>query len=162
MHELLHSLGWMAYLSAPGANTRTSWPVYASLIGSANGTRAIGSNFAFKSAFDDNLTGGDGGMYFLGVYAVAAYGGNPVPLWAPGTYQPGSSMSHLDDDTFSGVDHLLMDSRARLGAGERTLSAIELGVLRDIGYTVIPHPSTYVLAMVGFVFLRRTRRVQNV
>jgi hypothetical protein len=162
MHELLHSLGWMAYLSAPGANTRTNWPIYASLIGSANGTRAIGSNFVFNTAFDDNLTGGDGGMYFLGVHAVAAHGGNPVPLWAPSTYQPGSSMSHLDDDTFSGVDHLLMDSRARLGAGERALSAIELGVLRDIGYTVIPHPSTYMLTVIGFVFLRRARRVRNV
>ena len=72
-------------------------------------------------------------------------------------------MSHLDDDTFSGVDHLLMDSRATDSVPVRgRSSAIELGVLRDIGYTVIPHPSTYVLAMVGFVFLRRTRRVQNV
>ena len=58
----------------------------------------------FNTAYNPNLTGGDAGLYFGGANAVAANSGNPVPLYTPNPWESGSSMSHLDDDTFTGVD----------------------------------------------------------
>ncbi len=43
------------------------------------------------------------------------------------------------------------------GPGVRVISAAELGILRDIGYTVSPQPSA-VLLLLGMMFLRGRRR----
>ena len=51
-------------------------------------------------------------------------------------------MSHLDDQTFTDNDltaknaKQLMNSATDPGPGVRTLSPIELGILKDLGYTV--------------------------
>ncbi|MCV7424853.1 hypothetical protein H7K45_30365 [Mycobacterium yunnanensis] len=63
--------------------------------------------------------------------------GGLVPLYTPGPWQQGSSMSHLDDDTFIGADQQMMNARTDSGLGVRVLSPIELGILKDIGYTVV-------------------------
>jgi hypothetical protein len=52
-----------------------------------------------------------------------------------------------------------MNAMADTGKGIRAISAIELGILKDLGYTVIPAPAAAsTLLFVGFVFLRRRSR----
>jgi hypothetical protein len=159
MHELLHSFGFLSYVAQPGSNTNTAWPLFASFITAADGTNAIGADYAWNTALDPNLTGTNGGLYFGGANAVAAYGGQLVPLYTPNPWESGSSMSHLDDTTFTGSDQQLMNAKTDTGLGVRVLSPIELGLLEDIGYTVVvPQAPTAAMAMIGFVFIRRMRK----
>ena len=135
-HELLHTLGFLSYVDAPGANTGQSWTVFDSFLVTSDGTTVIGSDYTWNPAYDPNLTGGNGGVYFGGTDAVAAYGGF-VPLYTPSPWESGSSLSHLDDSTFVGVNRKMMNAMVRVGRGIRDLSPLELAMLADLGYTVV-------------------------
>lgn len=138
MHELLHSFGFASTLEAPGTNSGRRWSIFDSFIGTADGTGLFAADFTWPSSADPYLTGFAGGVFFGGANAVAAYG-IPVPLYSPNPWKDGSSSAHLDDDTFTGDDFQLMNHKAK-GHGMvevREISAIEAGILRDLGYTVV-------------------------
>jgi hypothetical protein len=159
LHELMHSFGFLSLVGSAGSNTGRGWSVFDSFISTINGTRAIRPNYMWNTAFNANLTGGNGGLYFGGVGAVTAYGAL-VPLYTPDPWKGGSAVSHLDDATFTGLHRNIMNAQLGTGTGIRILNAIELGILKDIGYTVItaPVPGGSALAIIGFIFLRRARR----
>ncbi|HPX36921.1 MAG TPA: Ig-like domain-containing protein [Mycobacterium sp.] len=157
MHEMLHAYGFLSYVDEAGYNRYTQWTKFDSFIGTSAGAKVINLNgYKFKTAYNANLTGGNGGLYFLGANAVAAYGG-PVPLYTPAPWEAGSSVSHLDDDVFTGAQTQLMNAMAGTGLGIRTLSTVELGILKDIGYTVNQNPAAASMLFVGLIFLRRRR-----
>ena len=135
VHELLHSFGFTSRIRSAGLNTRENWSVFAGFVVASDGTKAIGSNFQWDTDYDPNLTGGGGGLYFGGANAIAAYGA-VVPLYTPSVWQQGSSMGHLDDSTFTGDEQKIMNANGSQGLSIRKLSAIEIGILRDLGYTV--------------------------
>ena len=138
MHELMHSFGFSSRVREE--NTRLHWPVFSSFIVTADGQKPIGSDFKWDTAYDDYLTGANGGLYFGGPNAVAAYGG-PVPLYTPNPWKSGA-MGHLDDATFTGANEQMMNSRTGKGLSVRVLSPVEIGILKDLGYTVVtPQPS---------------------
>lgn len=156
MHELLHTFGFLSYTDEAGNNTGRSWTRFDQFLVTSNGTAVIGDTYRFNTAYNSNLTGGNGGLYFGGLNAVAAYGGY-VPLYTPRPWEPGSSTSHLDDDTFLGSNTQLMNAVTDTGLGVRVLSPIELGILKDLGYTVTDSP-VYAVVFLGFAFLRRRNR----
>jgi VCBS repeat-containing protein len=165
MHEMLHALGFLSYVDAPGSswNARgTNWTTFDRFIVTNNKTKVIGTVLnrnRWNTAYNKNLTGSSGGLYFNGVNAIAANGGLLVPLYTPNPWESGSSVTHLDDSTFTGAKSQLMNAMADTGKGIRTISAIELGILKDLGYTVIPAPAAAsTLLLVGFIFLRRRTR----
>jgi len=157
LHELTHTLGFLSYTDQPGSNTGTTWTVFDSFLVNADGTTAIGSDYLWRNAYTPNLTGGNGGLYFGGTNAVAAFGGL-VPLYTPGSWESGSSISHLNDRTFTGSNRTLMNAQVFSGKGIRVLSPVELGILADLGYTIAPQPGSAALAFVGVFFLRRSRK----
>ena len=162
IHEMLHALGFLSYVDEAGWNGGRNWTTFDSFIVTSGGVKVIGeSNFRWNSSNNSRLTGNGGGLFFGGKNAIDAYGGL-VPLYTPDPWQPGSSMSHLDDNTFTGSGALLMNAATDTGPGVRVLSAVELGILRDLGYTVIatpaPTPRGAALMFVGLVFLRRRRK----
>lgn len=162
IHEMLHALGFLSYVDEPGWNGGRNWTVFDSFIVTSGRTKVIGeSNFRWNSANNSRLTGAGGGLFFGGRNAVDAYGG-PVPLYTPNPWKPGSSVSHLDDTTFTGAGALLMNAETDTGPGVRVLSGVELGILRDLGYTVIatpaPTPGGAALMVIGLFFLRRRRK----
>jgi hypothetical protein len=115
----------------------------------------ISNRNRWNTAYNSNLTGGNAGLYFGGPNAIAVYGG-PVPLYTPSPWEAGSSVTHLNDSTFTGVATQLMNALADTGKGIRTLSAVELAIFKDLGYTVVPAPVTATaLLFIGLVFLRR-------
>ena len=149
MHELLHTFGLMSNIDRAGSNTAPIWTIYDSFVADSGGIRPISpSDYSWNTAFDPNLTGGNGGLYFAGPHAVAANGGY-VALYTPSTFGAGSSLSH------PGASNTLMSAVVRAGPGPRRLSPVELGILADIGYTVTGTP---VLLFVGFLPLRLRRR----
>jgi hypothetical protein len=135
MHELVHSFGWTAYLGPAGTNDdRTAWPIYTSFLRTVDGDSPVSDDYTWNDAFDPALTGG---VFFGGTNAMAAYGGHLVPLYSPAEWEQGSSVSHLDDGTFTGANEQMMNSATDDGPGVRVLSPIELGVLHDLGYITV-------------------------
>jgi len=136
MHEVMHSFGFVSVIDAPGKNAGGEWTLLDRFIRTSGGAKPIRSDHTWNSAYDPNLTGSNGGFYFSGANAVAAYGGL-VPMFTPNPWDGGSSMSHLDDATFTGANGQMMNATTDSGLGVRVLSPIELGILKDIGYTVV-------------------------
>ncbi|MBI3691355.1 MAG: hypothetical protein HY239_12070, partial [Mycolicibacterium aromaticivorans] len=95
------------------------------------------TTYVFNTALNPNIIGQNSGLYFNGANAVAAYGGL-VPIFTPEEYDGGSSIAHTDDNTFNGTikPRDLMNAQDPFGPGPRTLSALDRGVLRDLGYTL--------------------------
>ncbi|WP_237571920.1 Ig-like domain-containing protein [Mycolicibacterium lacusdiani] len=157
MHELLHSFGFLSYIDERGKNTGRSWTSMDGFIVTQTGAKPIGSGYRWNTAYDGNLTGAKGGLFFGGAHAVAAYGGL-VPLFTPNPWESGSSGSHLDDATFTGANQKMMNAKTDTGLGIRVLSQVELGILRDLGYTVVPQTSTVAMAAMVLIVVRRTRK----
>jgi hypothetical protein len=149
----MHTFGFLSYIDSAGYNTGKYWTTFDSFVETSNGTHPIGKTYAWNTAYNTNLTGGAGGLYFGGPNAVAAYDGL-VPLYTPRPWEDGSSVSHLDDSTFTGSHSLVMNAVASSGKGVRVLSDIEVGILKDLGYTVKSQP----LVLFVFLFLMRRRK----
>jgi len=168
MHELLHSFGWLSFTQYPLSDAQKEWSVYDSFIVNEYGTPAIGPDYTADKALYPNFIGWNGGLYFGGANAVAGYGGKLVPLFTPTEWEGGSSVSHLDDYTFTreNGNFQMMTSADRKGPGPKTLTAIEQGVLADIGLNVrfqdpAPYAPVYGMTFAGFLFLRRPRKTRN-
>jgi hypothetical protein len=150
MHEMLHTFGFLSNVDKAGSNTGTTWTVFDSYVVDAAGNHPINAgSYTWNTAYNSNLTGGNGGLYFGGPDAVATNGGL-VALYTPNPWEAGSSMSHLRAN-------YLMKAVVSMGGGIRDVSPVELAVLSDIGYTVTGS-GTPVLLFFGFLTLRLRRR----
>lgn len=69
-------------------------------------------------------------VFWSGANAITGNGGNPVALFAPSSWDSGSSISHLNDPA------TLMSMSIGPGEMRRTPSAVERGILRDMGWTI--------------------------
>lgn len=137
MHELLHSFGFLSLTGEAGNNENEYWSTLDSFLVNEDGDRPINRRFEWDTDFDAILTGQAGKLYFGGRHASAAYGGF-VPFYSPDPWEEGSSGSHTDDATFTLDGALMMNARTGTGPGLRVLSEIEVGILRDLGYIVVP------------------------
>lgn len=169
MHELLHVLGFASLVNVGGASifagiTTNTWGSFDQFLADGDGNRLInnGATKDFNASEVADLTGGTGtdpassntGVYFDGANAVAANGGNLIPLYSPSVFKSGSSISHLDTDFF-GTNTTIMSHAISTGQGLRTLSGIELGILQDLGYSVtaVPVPPAILLLGSGLMAL---------
>lgn len=139
-HELLHAFGFASNTLKAGSNIYPDWGTFDQFLVTKDNVAVI-RNYQWDSTYDPNLTGGTtNGLYFAGPNAVAAYG-RPVPLYTPTKWLGGSSVSHLDDDTFKDTSgpnvEQLMNSASAAGPGVRILSDIEIAMMRDIGFTMV-------------------------
>ncbi len=158
-HELLHSFGFNDNVKKPGCNAvectdngkgtpttkpKTNWFYYDQFTGNSKGDRAINAaTYRWNPAFDTNLIAGEGsanGLYFTGVNAQQAFGQKPVPLLSENPYS-NSSVSHLNDYYFTGDDFSAGNGRQLMNAYDEagvkvptSLSKIEIGMLKDLGY----------------------------
>ncbi len=73
-------------------------------------------------------------LFFVGENALAANNGDPVRLFAPPIFQPGSSVSHLDEDTFNDTIEALETPSISTEEINREIGPITLGILEDIGW----------------------------
>jgi hypothetical protein len=141
MHELMHTLGFLSFVGPAGSNTNQYWFAYDKFIVNSAGARVIGDDFRFNTAYNSNLSGANGGLYFGGPNAVAVYGG-PVPVHA-------GSEDHLRGATFTGTNRKLMTPTITTGKTLRTISPVEMAILKDLGYTVVTPTWTSAPAMAG-------------
>lgn len=86
-----------------------------------------------SAALANALTGYVGGVFFDGPNANAANGGNRVPLYAPNTWQSGSSYSHLAE-SFNGTVNALMTYSLNDGEAIHNPGPVTCGILKDLGW----------------------------
>jgi len=149
LHELLHSFGFMSAVEAPGVFPNGARTTLDSFIVTSSGVHPLSSDGVWNTAYNANLTGGNGGLYFGGANAVAAYGGL-VSLYTSNPFS-NSTLAHLGDRG------LVMTAGIREGE-QYLLSPVELGILKDLGYNVIPYPQADAMVFIGLAFLRRRKR----
>lgn len=151
IHEIAHGLGFLSFASQNGQG----------LLGSALGSPDLYSGMdkfmvrgstAPTNLFNRTITStgygsftGDAstytngndvntGLFFAGSYAMEVFG-NEVPLFAPTTYQPGSSVSHVNDSA------AVMNASVSQNTVKR-FKAYEIAMLMDIGWNVYNWNST--------------------
>ncbi len=156
MHELAHTFGFISYVDRAGSNYYRDWTIFDSFIANSSDERVIGPDLRWNTAYDPNLTGGNGGLYFAGPNAVAAHGGL-VPLHTPRPWSSGSSVTHLSDSSFTGSNAQMMNAFVSTGQGIRTLSPIELGIFTDLGYTMVSSQQTFAVLFVTVLLVRRRK-----
>jgi len=136
MHELVHTLGFDTGISGPGSAQAKNHPTFDSFVVNADGVKVIDGDYTFNTAFEPNLTGGNGGLFFGGPNAMAAYDGKPVPLLTDPNWNV-SNIAHLNGHVFTGENKKMMNpGDDGDGAEVRVLSPVELGILEDLGYSV--------------------------
>jgi hypothetical protein len=74
-------------------------------------------------------------LFFNGPNANAANGSLPPKLYAPGTWQGGSSYSHLDEAFFNGTPNALMTPVINNGEARHHPGSVTLGMFSDMGWT---------------------------
>ena len=155
-HEIGHSLGWdSSYYPPPDDDWGwvgskygglTAWDK--NLVDSA-GNRAESGSTGEPGNFNQT----DNPVYFDGANATALYG-SPVPIYAPATYEGGSSLVHLDEGA---LGDLLMSPFVASGEMIRTVSELEWAMMEDMGWTVIPEPATALLMLTAIGLIRNRK-----
>lgn len=152
IHELTHAFGFASVFSqTPDTTSPSLYTIFDSLLTDASGAPLINrSTFVFDASKLSTLTGGNNtlkatpsanGEFFSGANARAGFGGNAVPIFCPNPYQPGSSGSHVDDNT-QATHFYLMAAATESGPAMmgvtmvRTYSTAEAGIMTDLGYTL--------------------------
>ncbi|WP_291983792.1 PEP-CTERM sorting domain-containing protein [Candidatus Accumulibacter sp. ACC005] len=189
VHELVHALGFAAGIAENGNDgfgdvpgTAGVWSPFSQFLTSYNGTPFIDQTTyildkviydqARLSADGNGLSGCGAGTLFNGPNAVAANGGVAPQIYAPTTWEDGSSGSHLDDNCYTApntVSTYMMEAQTISGLGVRTITALEVGMMRDIGYTqfgvqtqppggTVPEPSSVLLLLGSLGLLGAARR----
>ncbi|MDO7083606.1 hypothetical protein WNY51_15130 [Pseudocolwellia sp. AS88] len=162
-HELTHALGFSSLIDESGVGFFIDeWSTFDTFLVDANGVNVVTDTFFIdQAAWDDASVSANGtGLYFGGANAVAANGGNAVEIYSPTSWEEGSSGSHIDGTAFP-TDMMKYDRG--YGAETRTYSAVDVGILTDIGYTrvattSVPETGTLGLSFLGMAGLFLSRR----
>jgi hypothetical protein len=80
------------------------------------------------------LTGQRGGLFFDGEEARNTLQGEPARLYAPEEWSPGSSFSHVDQETYSQTVNALMRPRMDRAQAVHSPGPLFCGMLSDIGW----------------------------
>ena len=159
-HEILHSMGFYdGVADNTGALANAGYTIFDSL---TVRNLAMPVNFTSYTTNADRLAAIlSNDLFWNGAFGKAANGGAPVKLYAPATFESGSTYSHIDPSQ-TGIGGTLFPALDANVFFEGP-TAVELGIMRDLGWSVsaVPEPSTYVLilgvASLAFVAVRRRR-----
>lgn len=144
LHEIGHGLGFAGGANwdngaAPNecngtaGNGCVSNPPFAYDRFAQSGGVAVVGGFTNPSAALGNALIGNA-LTFNGANATGANGNNPPRLFAPNTWQPGSSYVHLDEGIFNNTVNALMTPALGNGEYNHYPGPVGLGVLADIGW----------------------------
>jgi len=157
LHELGHGLGFVSWMDrddgAPPTECngtagvgcwQTPPTVYDRFIKNGAGLTLVDSFANTSAALGSQLVSNS--LFFDGANANAGNGGTHPRIYAPTTWDPGSSVSHLDTPTYSTTVNALMTHAFGMAQVVHHPGPIALGVMRDIGWTVPSLDNTYVQA----------------
>ena len=133
---------------------------------------ALGNGTMFTSLTSDTdraaaLTSDD--LFFTGANAMAAnpLGAGPAKILAPAVFEEGSTGAHFDRVAFGAIGDLMLPEASGQVLEPIFLSAMDAGVLYDLGYTrvtAIPEPSTWAFMAIvvgGIIARRKLKRTER-
>ena len=144
LHELAHGLGLdsLMYVDSEGRGTwdpGSGYPsAYDRFLVNASGQALITTYASPSAELAAQLTSDN--LFFGGTKAIAANGGAMPKLYAPSPWRPGSSISHLDANTYDGTPNALMTPTLDRGQAHHAPGAVVLGILQDLGWSVNAPP----------------------
>jgi hypothetical protein len=143
LHELGHGLGFLGSMEAGGACGNPAWGcygrgaddlpmIYDLFVENGAGTPLLTFD-NYSSDLAIQLTSRD--LYFNSPGGNFANGGNRVPIYAPSTWQQGSSYSHLDQ-SFNDSNNALMTFSISPGETIHHPGSVTLCMFAEMGWTV--------------------------
>lgn len=138
LHELCHGLGFVGSADVSGGTGfigfNNSPAVYDIFVENGAGTDI--TSFADGStALGNQLTGNS--LYWNGMFGMDANGGNRPRIYAPGSWNGGSSYSHLNEGTYpSGSINSLMTPFIAAAEAIHDPGPIVLGMFADMGWSL--------------------------
>lgn len=163
LHELFHAIGFQSYISQTGVSEFSNplaYSYYDQYLQGWNGSQYV--NLVQRDSNDiptgvmtnaaAALTNNAHPVLFNGPNVVA-YLGHAAQLYTPSVWQSGSSISHYN---YPGM----LEYYAIAGYGPLNFgfSGLDIAFLKDLGYTVVPEPGTYMLAVLSVVTLAAVGR----
>lgn len=138
LHEIGHGLGFSGSMTVQGDmgywGSGTPFPdIYDKFTVTATNQPLTDYPSTGSTTLAAHLTGDN--IYFNGPNTLAANGGNRAKLYAPSTWQQGSSYSHLDE-IYNGTPHALMTYALGSGQAEHDPGTITLGIFQDMGWQI--------------------------
>jgi hypothetical protein len=140
LHELGHGLGFIGLANVSGGSGSLGSGGFPSIYDrfTENGAgQALLSFVNPSAALGSQLTSNN--VYFDGPRTRLANGGNPARLYAPASWQPGSSYSHLNEATYpAGNPNSLMTPQIASSEAIHDPGPITRAIFEDTGWTVGP------------------------
>jgi len=130
LHELFHAFGFSSLISesgesSVGASNYLNFDQF--VINSTNKTLIDGEPPDITTSSTD-ITSEGLKFNFIG-------SGKTAPIYSPTTYQPGSSVSHFDQNRIVGTTYIMHPSLSK-GTSKRVFHDDEVNVLSKIGYSL--------------------------
>lgn len=149
LHEMTHAMGFIGSIDSTG-ETQFGSGFYGWMdqyFYGYNGSsyeplvQTSGSNLVAMTGAAAAVVDNTNPVQFRGPNVMAYLGNNPQAMYTPSTFEDGSSLYHVD------ILNDLMYYATDTGAKTVAYSDLHLAFLKDLGYTVVPEPGSYVLAM---------------
>jgi len=141
LHECCHGLGFLGSTDMTGSIG--SWGdegvpmIYDRFVVNGSNQSLINTTLfpMGSTALCAQLTGNN--LYWNGPKAIAANGGVKPKLFVPSSWEPGSSVNHLDNTTYpiGSSPNALMDSASTYGVSLHDPGPIVMGMFADMGWT---------------------------
>lgn len=145
IHEIAHGLGFVDSFDAEtGVILNDPIPfVYDKFVNRGSDARRLVMNRPDYEVLDD-LRSND--LFFDGPAARVASERSIRPqsmikLYAPDPYEPGSSISHVDQDTYADLKTGTMTPRD-FGGGTDKIDSLTIAIMKDLGYELVPNAAT--------------------
>lgn len=146
-HEVAHGLGFAGGMTV-SSGTGSYSKIFAYDRFAYNGSsQALLNTTIFpnpSTALGTVLTSNN--VWFSGTKANIANNNTDVKLYAPTTWAPGSSYSHLDYTTFVNTSNAMMVYAVSYGRAIHDPGVVTMGLLEDLGWTTVATP-TYTLTV---------------
>ena len=140
LHEIGHGLGFISLLNSAGSYSTSTYPAAYDVF-LTQGSDAARVHLTTQTAGARASAEVSGNLFFDGPHTNAANGGAPAKLYAPATYASGSSVSHLDEATFSTPN--LNELMTPIASGPiHDAGPVGLGVFYDMGWSIPPFVSS--------------------
>ncbi|WP_116125497.1 T9SS type A sorting domain-containing protein [Lewinella sp. IMCC34183] len=139
LHELGHGLGFLSSIDSTTDTTVTIgldglFVIYDLFLETPPG-RSLVDAAEFENPSPELLAAVIDRLDFAGESAMAKNGGELVPLFAPETFDVGSSVSHLDEQAYrTGTQNALMTPSLAAGEAIHDPGPVTLGILYDLGW----------------------------
>lgn len=150
LHEIGHGLGFLGSMDWDDGNSAngtecnnlynygcwrgSGWPdIFDRFAQDSSGNSLINTNIYGNPSTALGNTLRSNAVYFSGANANAANGGARVRLYAPSTWTPGSSYSHLDE-IYNGTANALMTYSLQYQEVVHDPGPITIGIMKDLGW----------------------------